>query len=118
MKYVNVSHIFYDPSVKPCLSTDIKFDDPNVEYSLTNSVSSKTFNSNKLVSYLVIKAFYQGNTILLCNRTGSGLIDKDHRCVVTGNLQIGGNNKLRKLSTKSSKYRETNHILWKKVNPL
>ena len=109
---------FYDPSVKPCLSTDIKCDDPTVEYSLTSPISSKIFSFNKFVSNLGVKAFYQDNTILPCNCAGSGLIDKDHRCVVTGDLRITGNNKLRKLSTKSPKYRETNYVLWKKLNLL
>ena len=34
---------------------------------------------------------------------------------MTGDLGIVGKNKLRKLFTKSFKYRETNNILWGKV---
>ena len=54
--------------------------------------------------------FPQDNTILPCNCAGSDFIDKDLQPIVTGDLRITGKYKLRKLSTKDSKYRKTNHI--------
>ena len=46
MKFNNVPHIFHDLSVKTCLPTDTKFDDPIVVHSLTNPLRSKIFNLN------------------------------------------------------------------------
>ena len=50
---------------------------------------------------------------VLCK--GSGFIEKDHRYIVTGDLRIVENNKLRKLFTKGAKYRENNNILCEKA---
>ena len=91
--------------MKACQPTDIKFDDPTVVYSLTNSVKSKIFNFNKFVSNLDGKAFLQDNTILACNCAVSGFINKDHRHIVAGNLWVVGDNELRKLFTMGPKYR-------------
>ena len=68
------------------------------------------FNFNKFLSNLDVKDFLQDNTILLCDWVGSGIADKDHRHIVTGDLQNVGNNKLRKLFIKGPKYKETNSI--------
>ena len=45
-----------------------------------------------------------------CNCAGSDFTDKDHMHVVTGDLRNVGNNKLKKLFTKGSRYRENNNI--------
>ena len=63
MKLINVRHIFYDPSVKACLPTDIKFDDPTVVYSLANPIRLKTSNFDKFVSNLDVRLFLQDSTI-------------------------------------------------------
>ena len=89
---------------------DIKFDDTTAVYSLTNPIRSQIFNFNRFASNLDVKAFLKDNTILSCNRAGSGFIDKDHQHPVTGKLRIIENNKLRKVFTKGPKYRETNDI--------
>lgn len=52
--------IFHDPSVKVCLPTGIKFDDPNDP----NQIRSKMFNFNKFIHNLDIKAILQDNSIL------------------------------------------------------
>lgn len=101
--------------MKTCLPTNIKFDDSTVAYSVTYPIRFKIFNFIKFVSNIDIKALLQGNTILPCNSAGSGFIDSNHRNIVTLNLQIAGNLKLRKLFTKGTKYRETNYITWEKA---
>ena len=101
--------------MKTCLPTDIKFDDPTVTFSVTYPIRFKIFNFVKFVSNIDSKAFLQGNTILPCNSAGSGFIDSNHRNIVTLDLQIVGNKKLRNLFTKSTKYRETNYITWEKA---
>ena len=57
-----------------------------------------------------VKAFLQENTILPCKYPSSSFIDKDYRHIVTGDIRIVGNNKLKKLFAKCSKYRENNNI--------
>ena len=111
-KVINISHIIYDTSVKACLPTDIKFDDPTVVYLLKNQIRSKIV---LLSLFLIWKALLQDNTILPYNCAGSGFIEKDHRNIVTRDLQILGNNLLRKLFTKDTKYRESNNTSWKKA---
>ena len=72
MKLINVRHIFYDPSVKACLPTDIKFDDPTVVYSLANPIRLKALNFDKFVSNLDVSHFLQDNTI--CHVTMQALV--------------------------------------------
>lgn len=57
VKLINVSCISYDPSVRACFPTDIKFGDPIVIYSLTNPFKSKIFNFDKFLSGLNVKGF-------------------------------------------------------------
>ena len=57
VKLINVSCIFYDPSVRACFPTDIKFGDPTVIYSLTNPFKSEIFNFDKFLSGLNVKGF-------------------------------------------------------------
>ena len=47
-----------------------------------------------------------------CNYLSSGLIDKGHWHIVTENLGMVWNKKLRKLFTKGSRYKKTNNISW------
>ena len=107
VELINVPHIFHYQSVKACLSTDIKFGDFTVVYTLANPISSKV---NKFISNLDVKATFRNNTILSCTYIGSGFLGKHHQHIVTGNLQIVVNNKLRKLFSKCSKYREKSLI--------
>ena len=113
MEFINVTHIFHDPSVKACLPFNIKFGYPTVLYSLT--IRCKIFNFNKFASNLDVKAFLQDNAILPCNCAVSRFIEKGQQHIVTGDLPIAGNNKLKKLLTKGPKYRETNNIYWEKA---
>lgn len=73
---------------------------------------SKIFNFDEFFLNPVVKSFPQGNSILLCSCGGSDLKKKYHQHKVTGNLRITKNNKLRKLFTKGTKYREKDDISW------
>lgn len=55
---------------------------------------------------LNLKSFLQDNSVFSCYCEGSNFIDKDHKHIVTGNLRIKTNNKLKKLLTKIPNYRE------------
>ena len=58
---------------------------------------------------LNLKAFLQDNSVLSYYCGASNFIDKDHQHIVTGNLRIKTNNKLKKLFTKIPNYREYNN---------
>ena len=75
MELINVLHIFHDSSVKACLPTNIKFDDPFVVYSITIPIRFKIFNFDKFVFNLDDEVFIQDKTIFPCNFAGSSFID-------------------------------------------
>ena len=71
------------------------------------SYSTKPFNS-----------FIQKETILSCQCENAPFIDHEHGHILTGDLPIVHNNKLRKLITKGAKCRELTTICWDKTNSL
>ena len=90
--------ILHEQFVKSLLPPNIiNFDIPTIGYNLEPSIFSEIINFNKFVSELDIPAFLKDNTILHCNCAGLELIDKDHQHILTGNLNIIENNKLRGL---------------------
>ena len=96
-------------------TTDIKIDDLTLKYSFANPIRSKMFNFIKFVSNLDIKAFFSTNYIFSYNFADPGLIDKDHQHIVTADLRIAGNNKLRMLFTMGTKFREIDNTSWEKA---
>ena len=111
IEHINLNRIFHDPVVKQAMpNISSNFDIPTVVYTLTNPIGSKIFNFNKFVNKLDVKAFLDDNSTLPCECSGSQFIDKDHNHVITGNLKIISNNKLRKLFSKGPKYRESKTI--------
>ena len=117
VELINVPHIFHDPSVKACLPVYIKLYDTTVVYSLKYPIKSQILNFNKFVFNLDAKVLLQDNSIFPSRSAGSNFIGKDYRHIITGDLWIVQNNKLRKLFTKGSKYRQIN-VSWKKQNLL
>ena len=76
-----------------------------VAYQLNNSISFKIFNFNKFIHNLDVKVFFQDNSIMACGCQDSNFLDKDHQHVVTCDLGIIENNKLRKIFTKGRNIR-------------
>ena len=94
---------------------DIKLDDPTGVYSLIDTIRSKIFDFNKLIRNLDVKAFAQNNSILPCSCEDSDFIDKDHQNILTGDLLIIKNSKLRKLFAKGPKHMVKNTISWEEA---
>ena len=116
IEYINLPRIFHEQSVKITLPSNItNFDTPTVVYNLESPMYSKIFNFNKFVSQLDIPTFLNDNTILPCNCAGSEFIDDYHQHILTGNLKIIKNDKLRLLFRKGPKFRETKPINWDKA---
>lgn len=60
----------------------------------------------------MLKKFLQNNIVLPCSCERPDLINKDHQHIITGDLWIIKNIKLKKLFTKDTKFRENNKISW------
>ena len=116
VELINLSRIFNDPVVKGAIpDLPSVFDTPTIVYNLSNSIGSHIFNYNKFVNTLDINSFINDETILPCECEGSPFIDKDHNHIITGNLKIIHNNKLRKLFSKGPKYRENKSFSFEKA---
>ena len=81
-----------------------------VTYKLTPPISSKFFNFNKFVNNLDLDLSLTNPDSLPCKCNNSPFVDKYHKHIVTGDLQIIKNNALRKLFIKGPKYREVRPI--------
>ena len=57
-----------------------------------------------------VTLFFKKSSILPCKCPSSGFIDKDYWHIVTGDIRIVGNNKLKKCFAKGPKHRENNNI--------
>ena len=104
--FINVQRIFRDKEVLNSLPTDLRKNSPMVVYELTESIHSKLFNYKKFVQSLDVDSFLVDNTILPCECQQSPFINHDHNHIITGNLDIINDSKLRNLVTKGPKYRE------------
>ena len=78
--------IFHDLSVKPSLHIDIKFDERTIAYSLGNPKRSKTYNFNKFIYSLDVKAFLQDNSVLPCTCEDSDFKVKNNQHRKTGDF--------------------------------
>ena len=96
-------------------STIKSFEIPTIVYTLDSPISSKIFNFNKFTTNFNVSEFVKDKTVLPCNCSSSSFTDKHHGHIVSGDLRIVQNNKLRKLFTRGPKYRESKQIDWKKA---
>ena len=82
-----------------------KEDIPMVTYTLTTSNYSKLFNHKKTVGEINVTDFVNNENIYPCNCENSPFKDRYHGHIITGDLRIIENNKLRKIICKGPKYR-------------
>ena len=104
--FINVQKILRDKEVLKSLPVHLRNDTPMVVYELTNSIHSKLFNYKKFVQSFDVDSFLVDNTILPCECEQSPFINHDHNHIITGNLDIINDSKLRHLVAKGPKYRE------------
>ena len=107
VEMLNLTSIFKSPSAKnsiPSLAKD--FDVPTVVYNLGSPTASKIFNFNKFVSSLDVENFISNPESIPCPCENSAFRDKHHNHIVTGDLKIVENRKLRTLLSRGPKYRE------------
>ena len=101
---INLSRILRDKSLKLTLpSTPNKFSPPMVTYKLSKSIASSIFNFKEFVENLDKDSYLNDKSILPCHCSNSPFVDPHHQHIVSGNLKIVTNNKLRKLLSKGPK---------------
>ena len=113
--FINLPQILNNSDLTKLLPPSFKNKPPMVVFDLVKSVRSKIFNHKKTVQELDIDAFLADPSILPCSCAGSSFIDAHHGHIITGDLNIVQNNKLRKLLVKGPKYRESERICWNKA---
>ena len=104
--FINVQKILRDKEVVKSLPSYLRNDSPVVVYELTDSIHSKLFNYKKFVQSLDVDTFLTDNSILPCECHQSPFLNHDHNHIITGNLEIISDSKLRNLIAKGPKFRE------------
>ena len=113
--FINIHKIFKNLDILQALPENLRNDAPMVVYSLTNTIRSKIFNYKSFVQSLDIDTFLSDDTILPCDCDHSTFTDAHHDHIITGDLNIVDNDKLRKLISKGPKYREPKRFSYAKA---
>ena len=109
VEIINLPNILHSPLLSSSYPKNLvnkEYVVPTVVYTLEDSIHSKIFNYNKFVSKLDLNAFIEDETTLPCDCVNSPFIDNDHGHVITGDLKIVTDLKLRNLLSKGPNHRE------------
>jgi len=109
VELINVPNILHSPLLSssfPDKLVNNEYVVPTVVYNLEDSIHSKVFNYNKFVNKLDLDAFLRDETILPCNCANSPFIDSHHGHIITGDLKVVTDSKLRNLLSKGPSHRE------------
>ena len=107
MDMINISKIINDKNVKKSLPTQFnKTEQMSTVYTLTKTIRSKIFNHKEFIKTLDTKDILENMNNLSCNCTISPFTYANHGHIVSGDIRIVQNKKLRKLLCKGPKYRE------------
>ena len=116
LDFINLPKILCSEMVVNNCPLQLEMSDiPMVVYSLSEPIRSKIFNYHEFVNNLDLHNFVSDNNsvVCCCNDFDPSFTNKDHGHIITGDLNIINNNKLRKLISKGPKYREPALINWK-----
>ena len=109
---VNLTNILHNKLVKSKVPIYFQEQDPPlVSYKYINNISKNVFNYNQILHSFDIDDY--SNASASCDCESSAFRYEPHGHVITGNLRIVKNRKLRRLLEKGPKYREQNTIDWK-----
>ena len=109
---VNLTNILRNKLVKskvPIYSQEQ--DPPLVSYHYTTNISRSVFNYNQTLR--TVNFDYYNDSTSFCDCESSAFRYEPHGHIITGDLRIIKNRKLRRLLEKGPKYREQNTIDWK-----
>ena len=112
---INIGKILNEKNVVNTLpSLFDKSDKISTIYKLSNTIRSKIYNHKSFLQNLDTAEIIKKQNDLPCDCNDSPFKDPNHGHIVTGDLRIVQNNKLRKLLCKGPKYREPVPINWEK----
>jgi hypothetical protein len=116
LELIKLSSILHLDEVIQKLPTALQQEEvPSVVYSLSNTIRNKIFNYKDTVDSIDTNDFETfGTGITDCECQNSQFVDENHGHVITGDLRIISNPKLRQLLSKGPNYREPKTINWKK----
>ena len=116
LEHIKLSSILHQKDVINLLPNALKQDEvPSIVYSLGPTIRSKVFNYKDTVSHIKTSDLETyGTGISACDCHESEFVNGHHGHIVTGDLRIIKNTKLRKLLKKGPNYREPKTINWKK----
>ena len=115
--YINLSYILHLTIVKNLFLDKLKIaEPPSAVYSLSKTIKNEILNYKEIVSSIDTNdAITYGTGIVECNcQQHKDFVDANHGHVLTGDLGIIRNSKLRKLVSKDSNFREAMSINWNK----
>ena len=109
MDFINLPQIIRSKEAKDSMPSILNDDDiPMVVYSLSQPIRSRILNYKNFVSELDLDGFNENKDSIKCHcsQYDNKFLNNDRKHILTGNLQIIKNNKLRKIFSKGPKYRE------------
>ena len=113
--FINLPQILNNAELIKLLPQSFNNESPMVVFDLAKPIRSKIFNHKKTIQQLDVDAFLADPSILPCPCADSPFKDSHHGHIITGDLKIVQNNKLRKLLVKGPKFRESERICWNKA---
>ena len=116
LDFLNISSILREEDVISTLPQSLQNDEvPSIVFSLGKTIRNKIFNYKDTVANIDIsdKTTF-GTGLAECDCKNSDFTNKDHNHVLTGDLRIIQNKKLRDLISKGPNFREPKTINWKK----
>ena len=104
--FINMNRILKDKEIVNTLPSNLRSDSPTVVYQLTDTIRSKLFNYKDFVQSIDVDAFLADSSILPCDCEHSPFVNDHHGHVLSGDLNIIPDPKLRSLLAKGPKYPE------------
>ena len=110
IEMINLGRILNDRTIKEAFPLESS-DNPMIVYNYTKPVRNKIVNYRQTVQSAVYEDWVseEGG----CNCQNSPFVDEHHGHVITGDLSIVENRKLKKLLSKGPNYREPKTINWR-----
>ena len=112
---IKLGNFFRLEEVRSLLPTHLNTDEnlPAIVYSLEGTIRNKIFNYKQTVSEIDTNDLTTyGTGLTSCDCAGSEFCDPNHGHILTGDLRVIGNQKLRKLVARGPNFREAKTIHW------
>ena len=116
LEHIKLASILHEDDVVNLLPDSLQQEEvPSVVYRLGTTIRNKLFNYKETVNSINTNDLESyGTGITSCDCHNSEFVNDHHGHIVTGDLRIIRNEKLRKLISKGPNYREPKTINWKK----